>query len=52
MLTTPSTCIQLSKVSQAAKMLPGPPGFRVVDVAGDELSTRVPHLRADGARDL
>jgi Icc protein len=52
MLTTPSTCIQLSKVSQAAKMLPGPPGFRVVDVAGDQLSTRVLHLRADGARDL
>jgi len=52
MLTTPSTCIQLSKVSQAAKMLPGPPGFRVVDVAGDELSTRVLHLRADGSREL
>jgi hypothetical protein len=44
MLTTPSTCLQLSKVSQAVKMLPGPPGFRIVDVAGDQLSTRVVHL--------
>jgi 3',5'-cyclic-AMP phosphodiesterase len=44
MLTTPSTCLQLSKVSQAGKMLPGPPGFRIVDVAGDQLSTRVVHL--------
>lgn len=44
MLTTPSTCLQLSKVSQAVKMLPGPPGFRLVDVAGEQLSTRVVHL--------
>ena len=41
MLTTPSTCVQLSKVSQAGRMLPGPPAFRIVDVAGDQLSTRV-----------
>lgn len=44
MLTTPSTCLQLSKVSQARKALPGPPGFRIVDVAGDRLSTRVVYL--------
>jgi Icc protein len=44
MLTTPSTCVQLSKVSQAGKMLPGPPAFRTVDVAGDQLSTRVLQL--------
>jgi Icc protein len=44
MLTTPSTCIQLSKVTQPGKLLPGPPGFRIVDVTGDRLSTRVIHL--------
>jgi len=49
MLTTPSTCIQLSKVSQSARMLPGPPAFRIVDVSGGELSTRVLHVRADAA---
>jgi 3',5'-cyclic-AMP phosphodiesterase len=52
MLTTPSTCLQLSKVSQAGKMLPGPPGFRIVDVAGDQLSTRVVHLHAASAHDI
>ncbi|HEY7518904.1 MAG TPA: metallophosphoesterase [Methylomirabilota bacterium] len=52
MLTTPSTCIQLSKVSQAAKVFPGPPGFRIVDVAGDQLSTRVIHLHGAGVRDV
>jgi Icc protein len=52
MLTTPSTCIQMSKVSQAGKALPGPPGFRVIDVAGGVLSTRVMHLREDGASEL
>lgn len=36
MLTTPSTCPQLSRVSQAAKALPGPPAFRIIDVSGDE----------------
>lgn len=49
MLTTPSTCLQLSKVVQAGKMLPGPPGFRIVDVAGEQLSTRVIHLQGAGA---
>jgi Icc protein len=44
MLTTPSTCLQLSRVSQTPKVLPGPPGFRIVDVAGEQLSTRVVHL--------
>jgi Icc protein len=52
MLATPSTCVQLSKVSQLAKILPGPPAFRVVDVSGGELSTRVLHLHGDGANDL
>jgi 3',5'-cyclic-AMP phosphodiesterase len=49
MLTTPSTCIQMSKVAQNGQALPGPPGFRVVDVTGPTLSTRVLHLRDDGA---
>jgi Icc protein len=44
MLTTPSTCVQLSRVSQTPRILPGPPGFRIVDVAGDQLSTRVVQL--------
>lgn len=52
MLTTPSTCIQLSKVTQAPRMFPGPPAFRIVDVAGDQLSTRVIHLHGAGARDV
>ncbi len=52
MLTTPSTCLQLSKVSQAGKMLPGPPGFRIVDVAGDQLSTRVVHLYGPTVHDI
>lgn len=46
MLTTPSTCLQLSRVSQAAKALPGPPAFRIVDVSGDQLSTRVVQLHS------
>lgn len=52
MLTTPSTCIQLSKMSPQPRMLPGPPAFRVVDVAGDRLSTRVLHLHGASPRDL
>ena len=51
MLTSPSTCIQFSKTSQDKAMLPGPPGFRVVDVAGETLSTRVLHLH-EGASSL
>jgi Icc protein len=51
MLTTPSTCIQLSKVTQTPpKMFPGPPAFRIVDVTGDELSTRVIHLHGADVR--
>ena len=52
MLTTPSTCLQLSRVSQAKKLFPGPPAFRIVDVAGERLSTRVVSLHAEDPRDL
>lgn len=52
MLTTPSTCVQLSKVTQAARVFPGPPAFRIVDVAGEELATRVIHLHRAGVRDV
>jgi hypothetical protein len=52
MLSTPSTCIQLSKVAQAGKMLPGPPAFRIVDVAGDALSTRVVHLHGGSVQEM
>lgn len=53
MLTTPSTCFQVSKVSQTYKVLAGPPGFRVVRVSGPSLATRVLHLHgADGAAGL
>jgi 3',5'-cyclic-AMP phosphodiesterase len=52
MLTTPSTCVQLSKVVPAGKILPGPPGFRVVDVDGDALSTRVIHLHGGRATEI
>ena len=46
MLTTPSTCVQLSKLSQERKMGAGPPGFRLVQVRGGMLSTRVIHVHA------
>jgi Icc protein len=53
MLTTPSTCFQVSKLSQTRKILPGPPGFRLVEVDGAVLSTRVVHLHGEaGAADL
>lgn len=52
LLTTPSTCIQLSKMSQTAKFLPGPPAFRVVDVRDGELSTRVLHLHSTSPAEL
>jgi Icc protein len=52
MLTTPSTCLQLSRVSQAAKALPGPPAFRIVDVSDDEISTRVVHLHAANPHEI
>ena len=43
-MTIPSTCIQLSKVSQTPKMFPGPPGFRLIQVKSLALSTRVLYL--------
>jgi Icc protein len=45
MLTTPSTCIQLSKVSGPTHFDPGPPGLRVVDVQDGRLSTFVAYAR-------
>jgi 3',5'-cyclic AMP phosphodiesterase CpdA len=47
MISTPSTCVQISKVSQGRKPLAGPPAFRVVDVAGRALATRVLHLHGE-----
>jgi hypothetical protein len=44
MLTTPATCFQGSTISQTRKTLPGPPGFRMVQIKGGEFSTRVLHL--------
>ena len=52
MLTTPSTCVQLSKVSQTPKMFPGPPGFRLIQVKGLALSTRVFHLHGADVTEL
>jgi 3',5'-cyclic-AMP phosphodiesterase len=52
MLTTPSTCVQLSTVSQEPKMLPGPPAFRILDLSADTLSTRVVRLQSDTATDF
>jgi Icc protein len=52
MLTTPSTCVQLSKVSQTPKMFPGPPGFRLIQVKGPLLSTRVFYLRGTDTAEL
>lgn len=52
LLTTPSTCIQLSKVSPEPRFFPGPPAFRVVDVADGRLSTRVLHLHGPRPLDL
>jgi Icc protein len=48
-LTTPSTCVQLSKVSQTPKMFQGPPGFRWIQVKGLALATRVFSLSEAGA---
>jgi Icc protein len=46
LLTSPSTCIQLSKTSADGKHFdPGPPGFRVVDVEDGRLSTFVVYAR-------
>jgi Icc protein len=51
-MTTPSTCVQVSKISQTPKSFPGPPGFRLVQVKGLALSTRVFHLYGAGAAEL
>lgn len=52
LLTTPSTGVQLSKVSQTPKLLPGPPGFRLFRIQGDALTTRVFHLAEGGSSAL
>jgi hypothetical protein len=39
-------------VSQTARVFPGPPAFRIVDVSGDQLSTRVVRLHAADPRDV
>ena len=52
MLTTPSTCIQLTKVSNAPKMTPGPPAFRIVDLDRDTIATRVVHLHGTTTADF
>jgi Icc protein len=52
MVTTPSTCIQLTKVSQAPRMVPGPPAFRIVDLDDGMLATRVVHLHGSSAADF
>ncbi|MCZ6874011.1 MAG: metallophosphoesterase [bacterium] len=46
-LTSPSTCFQISQVSQTRKIFAGPPGFRVVRVKGLQLSTQVLYLHDD-----
>src|SRR5256886_7234220 len=45
LLTTPSTCIQLSKTAGETHFDPGPPGFRVVDVRDGRLSSYVVYVR-------
>jgi len=44
LLTTPSTCIQLSKLGGPTHFDPGPPGFRVVDVEDGRLSSYVVYV--------
>jgi Icc protein len=46
-LTSPSTCFQISKVSQVRKNYAGPPGFRVVRIKELELTSQVLYLHAD-----
>jgi Icc protein len=53
MLTTPSTCVQVTKLAQERKKaLAGPPGFRLVWVKGTEVSTRVIHLHREEVASL
>ena len=48
MLTTPSTCFQINRLSQTRQeALAGPPAFRLVWVKGEDISTRVIHLYPD-----
>jgi Icc protein len=51
-LTTPSMCVQLTKISQTPKMFPGLPGFRWIQVTGLALATRVFSLSGAGAAAL
>ncbi len=48
--TTPSTCFQISQVSQTRKIFSGPPGFRLIRARGLDLSTPVLYLH-DGRAD-
>ena len=47
LLTTPATCFQVSRVSQGASIFPGPPGFRLIRVEEQRLSTQVIYLHED-----
>ena len=51
LITTPSTGVQLSRVSQTPKVLPGPPAFRVIEIEGDDLRTRMVPL-VEGRSDV
>lgn len=48
MWTSPSTCFQVSKLSQTRKIFPGPPGFRLFSVSGDTVRTRVLSVPPEG----
>jgi 3',5'-cyclic-AMP phosphodiesterase len=52
MMSTPSTCFQISKWSQTRKFVAAPPAFRLVQIQGLEISTRVLHLNDDGLDSL
>ena len=48
MLTTPSTCFQINRLSQTRQeALAGPPAFRLVWIKGEDISTRVIHLHPE-----
>ena len=47
LLTTPATCFQVSRVSQGASIFPGPPGFRLIRLEEQRLSTQVIYLHED-----
>jgi Icc protein len=48
LLTTPSTSIQISKLSQTRKMISGPPGFRLFHVRSGSVWTRVLQVPPEG----